>query len=61
MDTVNTNIHCCVLTIFTNLCFYFFLCFLYHFFDSSRMNTSVNDEFLQSHSGDLTANRVKSR
>ena len=42
MDTVNTNIHCCVLTIFTNLCFYFFLCFLYHFFDSSRMYSSIH-------------------
>ena len=43
MNTMNTNIHSCILTVFTDLCLYFFLCFLYHFFDSCRMDTSVND------------------
>ena len=61
MDTMNANIHCCVLTILTDLCFYFSLCFLYHLFDSCRMDTSINDQFLQSNSGDLTADRIKGR
>ena len=51
MDAMNANVHCSILTIFTDLCFYFFLRFLNHLFDSGRMDTSINDQLLKSDSG----------
>ena len=59
MDSMNTHIHGCCLTVFTDLCFHFFLGFLHHLFNSCRMNTSIHNKFLQSHSGDLSTDRIK--
>ena len=58
---MNANVHSCILTIFTNLRFYFFLSFLNHLFDSGRMDTSIYDQFLKSYPRNLTTNRIKGR
>ena len=58
---MNTHIHGCCLTVFTDLCLYFFLCLLHHLFDSSRMDTSIYDQFLKCHTGNLTTDWIKCR
>ena len=40
--------------------FHFFLGFLYHLFNSCRMNTSIHNEFFQCDSGHFSPNRIKS-
>ena len=56
-----THIHGCCLTVFTDLCFHFFLGFLHHLFNSCRMNASIHNKFLQSHSGNLSSDWIKRR
>ena len=60
MDTVNTYFQSSVLPLFPNHGFYFFLCFLHHFFNTSRMNTTIHDQFFKSNSCHFTADRIKS-
>ena len=59
MDSMYPYIHGSILTVFPDLCFHFFLGFLYHLFNSCRMDTSIHDQFLKSHSGDLSPDRIK--
>ena len=61
MDTVNTYFQSSVLPLFPNHGFYFFLCFLHHFFNTSRMDTTILNQGLESHTCNFTTNGIETR
>ena len=59
MKAVNTRFICSLFPGFTNLLAHFFTSFFNHFFNACRMNTPVDNQFLQSQSSHFTTNRVE--
>ena len=59
MNSVNSDFKRCWFTFFTDTGFHFFLSLLNHFFNSGRMNTSIQNQFFQSNSGNFTTDRIK--
>ena len=59
MKSVYTDFQCGCLAFLTNILFYFFAGLFYHLFDAGRMDSSVYDQFFQSNSCHLTADRIE--
>ena len=60
MNAVDSNFQAGSLAFLPHVVLHFFLRFLYHFFDSGRMNSSVHNQTFQCNSGNLPANGIKS-
>ena len=60
MNSVNAHFQSRCLSLFSNHGIYFFLRLFYHLLNSCRMNTSVNNQFLQRDPCDLSSDRIKS-
>ena len=61
VETMYANLQRSSFSLFLDNGLHFLLGLFNHFFDSGRMNSSIDDQFLQSNSGNLSSNRIKSR
>ena len=59
MKSVYTDFQCGCLAFLADILFYFFAGLFYHLFDAGRMDSSVYDQFFQSNSCHLTADRIE--
>ncbi len=59
MDAMNTDLKDCVLAFLADHGLNFFLSLLNHLFNTSWMNTSINNQLLQSDPCDLSADWIK--
>ncbi|MNW61203.1 hypothetical protein D3C74_392430 [compost metagenome] len=59
MQSVNAYLEGSLFTVFTYPFIYFLTGLLYHFLDSSRMDTSIRYQLLKCRTGHFASNRVK--
>ena len=61
MDTMNANFQKSRFALLAHHVFHFFLCFLYHLFDSGRMNPSIHNQTFQCNTRYLSPDWIEAR